>query len=130
MDFRCPNCHFDLEQENPSKKYFDVKNGVTSAGYYYQCSSCNSLLVKHEHDIEKKLRFTPLWIITLLNLNFMMAGIFWYSIRHLNLLFVVILLIGLSFYLPIVKKHFIKKIPSNWLNWQLYARAKDNNAVL
>ena len=59
------------------------------------------MLVKHEHDIEKKLRLTPLWIITLLNLNFMMAGIFGYSIRHLNLLFVVILLIGLSFYLPI-----------------------------
>lgn len=130
MDFRCPNCFFDLKKEDISKKYFDYKNGVARGGYYYQCSSCKSLLTKREHKIEKRLRLIPLWIIMLLNLNFMIAGILGYSIRHLNVFFVIVLLIGLAFYLPIVKRYFIKNIPNDWVNWQLYARVKDNNVVL
>jgi hypothetical protein len=127
MDFDCPNCKVDLKEKSPSRKYFKVESGVQVSGYYYQCPSCKSLLTKHEHSIERNVKFAPLYMLIPLNLATFLLDVFGYSnlIRsHFNIFTITMLLAGFLFYIPRVKKYCMRQVPNDWTRWILYARAK------
>ena len=124
MDFRCPHCKYDLENRKVSLKYFKAENGVMVSGNYYQCPSCNSLLTKREHPIEKNFRLIPALIYAYI-VNFIIwSTALGFSIESMYIFILSALMIFLSSSVFWMSGYVKKRIPKDWSCWVLYARAK------